>query len=103
MKCRGIEIEDGVYSGCDTQGGKLTDCPTCNGTGVETGRLVVELKKAASDCAMDRDYKLAELLDDAANVIGAFASRLNPTGQGRSDCGAYPGPGCSVSESKGNA
>jgi len=27
----------------------------------------------------------------------------NPTGQGRSDCGAYPGPGCSVSESKGNA
>ena len=24
----------------------------------------------------------------------------NPTGQGRADCGAYPGPGCSNSESK---
>jgi hypothetical protein len=26
VRCRGIEIEDGVFSGCDATGG---DCPSC--------------------------------------------------------------------------
>ena len=77
MKCRGIEIEDGVYSGCDTQGGKLTDCPICHGTGVETIRLIYDLRRAASECAIDRDYALADLMLDASNTIHAFVSRLN--------------------------
>lgn len=37
------------------------------------------------------------------NEVANDVEMPNPTGQGRSDCGAYPGPGCSVSESKGNA
>ena len=86
MKCRGIEIEDGVYSGCYTQEGKLTDCPICHGTGIETGRLISELMAAASGCGLDRDYALAELLDSAAKTIAAFAatvSRLNDRLHGR--------------------
>lgn len=35
IPCRGIELEPGVFSGCDTRGGTVTDCPTCNGTGRE--------------------------------------------------------------------
>jgi hypothetical protein len=32
-----------------------------------------------------------------------FASqRLNPTGQGRADCGAYPAPGCCVPDGSEN-
>ena len=47
---------------------------------------------------------------DAAIIVGLLAvaawssmpkrngkrSKLNPTGQGRADCGAYSGPGCST-------
>ena len=47
----------------------------------------------SDDCAAWLARMLAEVGIDMPNT----------TGQGRSDCGAYPGPGCSVSESKGNA
>ena len=85
MKCRGIEIEDGVYSGCDTEDYKLTDCPTCNGTGIETRRLIHELRMMSQGAGLDRDYKEAELLKEAADTIERFLERLNPTGQTRRD------------------
>lgn len=33
VECSGIEVTPGVYSGCDTKGGTLKDCPTCHGVG----------------------------------------------------------------------
>lgn len=51
---------------------------------------------------MNRDFWFTKdgQFDGTGSVVEGMP---NPTGQGRSDCGAYPGPGCSVSESKGNA
>ena len=45
---------------------------------------------------------LFEGAPNAADVARMQHRKLpfpNPTGQGRADCGAYPGPGCCVSDS----
>lgn len=32
LRCKGVRLPDGNLTGCDSQGGKLTDCPHCEGT-----------------------------------------------------------------------
>jgi len=59
MKCPGIEIEPGIYSGCG--GGK--DCPTCNGKEIiilprSTIREAVDKLNPCSSCVCSHSSKL---------------------------------------------
>ena len=42
--CPGMAIGDGNYTGCDTKGGTLKDCPNCQGTGLKYPGLSRECK-----------------------------------------------------------
>lgn len=66
---------------------------------------VLEWMNIAAALAGQLDATMRGIHEDRANEAAlasyrsAIAEQPNPTGQGRADCGAYPGPGCSNSES----
>ena len=75
ITCRGIELGDGNYSGCDTRNHTLTDCPTCHGSGIETPHLIDLLKRFEQGCRLDRDDTFADLLMQARMTIEGLVDR----------------------------
>ena len=81
ITCRGIELGDGNYSGCDTRNHTLTDCPTCHGSGIETPHLIDLLKRFEQGCRLDRDDTFADLLMQARMTIEGLVADSKPNPQ----------------------
>ena len=73
MKCRGIEIEPGVFSRCDTKGGALKDCPKCQGTSVELTHANYHSRE--SNTAYWSNSQFKEFLDCPARALAGLQGK----------------------------
>ena len=66
--------------------------PRCDYYDARTGKKYGRRGNMPADAIVERRPRVSK------HRFALAIRRPNPTGQGRADCGAYPGPGCSNSE-----